>query len=110
MCIRDRFEPVDGLALRGSVSTGFRAPGMAQQFFSTTSTVNLSGVGLVEVGTFPVGSPIAVALGAQPLKPEKSLNLSGGLVFNMMRGLNAVSYTHLDVYKRQASPTSVLPA
>src|SRR3546814_16006944 len=61
---------------------------MAQQFFSTTSTVNLTGVGLVEVGTFPVGSPIAVALGAEPLKPEKSLNFSGGVVFNMVRGLN----------------------
>src|SRR3546814_10299574 len=35
-----RFEPIEGLALRGSVSTGFRAPGMAQQFFSTTSTVD----------------------------------------------------------------------
>src|SRR3546814_10709574 len=58
-----RFEPIEGLALRGSVSTCFRAPGMAQQFFSTTSTVNLTGVGLVEVGTFPVGPPIAIALG-----------------------------------------------
>src|SRR3546814_11356173 len=79
-----RFEPIEGLALRGSVSTGFRAPGMAQQFFSTTSTVNLTGVGLVEVGTFPVGSPTAVAPGAEPLKPEKSLNFSGGGWFNQI--------------------------
>src|SRR3546814_11072048 len=63
-----RFEPIEGLALRGSVSTGFRAPGLAQQFFSTTPTVNLTGVGLVEVGTFPVGSPIAIALGAEPAR------------------------------------------
>src|SRR3546814_17329109 len=49
-----RFEPLEGLALRGSVSTGFRAPGMAQQFFTIYSTVNLNGVGLVAVGTFPV--------------------------------------------------------
>lgn len=52
-----RFEPIDGIALRGSISTGFRAPGMAQQFFSTTSTNNVGGQ-LIEIGTFPVDSPI----------------------------------------------------
>ncbi len=79
---------MDGLALRGSISTGFRAPGMAQQYFSTTSTNNVAGVGLIEIGTFPVSSPIAVALGAEPLKPEKSVNLGGGIVFTMVPGLS----------------------
>src|SRR3546814_7409010 len=74
---------------------------MAQQFFSPTSTVNLTGVGLVEVGTFPVGSPIAIALGAEPLKPEKSLNFSGGLVFNMVRGLSlTVDYYNIRIEDR----------
>src|SRR3546814_16616481 len=74
---------------------------MAQQFFSTTSTVNLTGVGLVEVGTFPVGSPIAIAQGAEPLKPEKSLNFSGGLVFNMVRGLRlTVAYYNIRIEDR----------
>jgi iron complex outermembrane receptor protein len=99
--IAARFEPVDGLALRGSVSTGFRAPGMAQQYFSTTSTVNLTGVGLVEVGTFPVASAIARALGSEPLKPEKSLNFGGGLVFNMVPGLNVtVDYYRIKIKDR----------
>jgi iron complex outermembrane receptor protein len=96
-----RFEPIDGLALRGSASTGFRAPGMAQQFFSTTSTNNIQGVGLVEVGTFPVDSPIAVALGAEPLEPEESVNLSGGLVFTMVPGLNlTVDYYNIKINDR----------
>jgi iron complex outermembrane receptor protein len=86
--IAARLEPVDGIALRGSASTGFRAPGMAQQFFSTTSTNNVTGVGLIEIGTFPVDSPIAVALGAEPLEPEKSVNLGAGVVFTMVPGLN----------------------
>ncbi len=86
--IAARFEPVEGLALRGSVSTGFRAPGMAQQFFSTTSTNNVAGVGLIEIGTFPVDSPIAIALGAQPLEPEESVNLGAGLVFTMIDRLS----------------------
>ncbi len=95
-----RFEPVDGLALRGSVSTGFRAPGMAQQYFSTTSTISQGGT-LVEVGTFPVSSPIAIALGAQPLKPEKSVNFGGGLVFDMVPGLNVtVDYYRIKIKDR----------
>ena len=96
-----RFEPVNGLAVRGSISTGFRAPGMAQQFFSTTSTNNVAGVGLIEIGTFPVGSPIAQALGAQPLKPEKSVNISGGVVFTMIDGLNlTVDYYNIKLNDR----------
>ncbi|MGQ7830569.1 TonB-dependent receptor plug domain-containing protein [Altererythrobacter sp. Z27] len=96
-----RLEPIDGLAFRGSVSTGFRAPGMAQQFFSTTSTNNIQGVGLVEVGTFPVSSPIAVALGAEPLQPEESVNFSGGVVFSMVPGLNVtVDYYNIKIKDR----------
>ncbi|KGB51704.1 TonB-dependent Receptor Plug domain protein [Sphingopyxis sp. LC81] len=95
-----RLEPVEGLALRGSVSTGFRAPGMAQQYFSTTSTNNVNGV-LIEIGTFPVGSPIAVALGAEPLKPEKSVNFGGGIAFNMVPGLSlTVDYYRIKIKDR----------
>jgi len=95
-----RFEPIEGLALRGSASTGFRAPGMAQQFFSTTSTNNVGGQ-LIEIGTFPVSSPIAQALGSQPLDAETSLNLSGGVVFNMLRGLSVtVDYYNIKINDR----------
>lgn len=99
--IAARFEPIEGLAFRGAASTGFRAPGMAQQFFSTTSTNNVPGVGLIEIGTFPVNSPIAVALGAQPLEPEESVNLSGGVVFTMLEGLSlTVDYYNIKINDR----------
>lgn len=88
-----RFEPVRGFALRGSISTGFRAPGLAQQYFSTTSTNNIGGV-LVEVGTFPVNSPISRALGSQPLEAEKSVNYGGGITINALPGLDLT----VDVY------------
>ena len=95
-----RVEPVKGLALRGSISTGFRAPGMAQQFFSTTSTNNVNGT-LIEIGTFPVESAIAKALGAQPLTPEKSVNIGGGVAFNMVRGLSlTVDYYNIKINDR----------
>src|SRR3989442_6214100 len=39
--------------VRGAASTGFRAPGLAQSYFSHTTT-NVIGGKFVEVGNFPV--------------------------------------------------------
>lgn len=78
-----RYEITKGLALRGAVSTGFRAPSLSQEFFSATSTnfLNINNTGLLpyEVRTLPVTSGAAKALGAEPLKPEKSVNASFGV-------------------------------
>ncbi|WP_374140185.1 TonB-dependent receptor plug domain-containing protein [Sphingomonas sp.] len=86
-----RYEPIKGVAIRGSVSTGFRAPSLAQQFFATTSTNNvvINGVAqLIEVGTFPVNDPVARALGSQPLRPENATNYAGGLALDFIPGLS----------------------
>jgi iron complex outermembrane receptor protein len=98
-----RFEPIDGVALRGSVSTGFRAPSLHQQFFTATSTNNVGGV-LIEVGTFPVTDPVSVALGAQPLDPERSLNMSVGLALTPVTGLSITA----DVYQIEINDRIVL--
>lgn len=82
-----RYEFVPGYAVRGSISNGFRAPSLHQQFFTTTSTNFISGVP-VDISTVAVDSPVARALGAQSLKPEKSLNMSFGATANPMRGLS----------------------
>lgn len=95
-----RFEVIDGVAVRGSVSTGFRAPSLAQQSFAATSTNNVGGV-LIEIGTFPVASPVAVALGAQPLKPEKSINLGAGVTFTPFSGLSITAdYYNIEISDR----------
>ncbi len=75
--LASRFAPVEWGSVRGSVSTGFRAPSLHQQFYATNSTNNVNGV-LLEIGTFPVSSPVAQALGSQPLEPEESLNWGVG--------------------------------
>jgi iron complex outermembrane receptor protein len=71
--------------VRAAASTGFRAPSLAQSFFSTVST-NFTLVGgtfvPLEIVTAPVDSELARILGAQDLKPETSVNLSAGLVLN----------------------------
>ena len=95
-----RYEFVPALAIRGSVSNGFRAPSLHQQFFTTTSTNFLAGVP-VDVSTVAVSSPVARALGSQPLDPEKSLNLSGGITSNPFRGFNlTVDYFHIKIKDR----------
>ncbi|RIA46797.1 iron complex outermembrane receptor protein [Hephaestia caeni] len=95
-----RFEIVPGVALRGSASTGFRAPSLAQQFFATTSTNNVAGT-LIEVGTFPVSNPVSVALGSKPLKAEKSTNLGGGIALNPIAGLSLTAdYYNIKVRDR----------
>ena len=53
-----RFEPVEGFAVRGSVSTGFRAPSLQQQFYAARATNNVAGV-LLETVTLPVNNPVA---------------------------------------------------
>jgi iron complex outermembrane receptor protein len=79
------------LVLRGSVSTGFRAPSLGQSFFSSTATnsVNLGqGLVLVESLTLPVDSAPAQVLGAQPLKPEHSLNTGAGFALTPIADLS----------------------
>lgn len=78
--ISGRYDFTDRFALRGTVSTGFRAPGLQQQFFTSTATNFINGVPF-EVGTFPATSPIAGALGASELDAEESENYSLGAVF-----------------------------
>jgi iron complex outermembrane receptor protein len=69
------------LALRGAVNTGFRAPSLGQSYFSSTAT-NLVAGQFLEILTLPVNTAGAKALGAKPLKPEKSVNASGGVTFD----------------------------
>lgn len=73
-----RYEFLDGIAARAAVSTGFRAPSLAQRYYSAISTNFIGGVPF-EVGTFPVDSRAARALGATDLEAETSLNLSAGV-------------------------------
>jgi len=82
------------VSIRGTASTGFRAPSLAQQYFATTSA-NLINGQLVDAGTFPASSAAALALGAAPLKAEKSRNLSLGVQLQPTKDWQ----TTLDLYQ-----------
>jgi iron complex outermembrane receptor protein len=95
-----RFEIIDGFAIRGSISNGFRAPSLHQQYFTTTSTNFIAGLP-VDISTLPVSSAVARALGSQPLKPEKSLNISVGATFSPFNGFNLTAdYYHIKIKDR----------
>jgi iron complex outermembrane receptor protein len=72
-----RYKISDHTAIRGSASTGFRAPSLHQQYYSSTSTLFVDGIAY-EVGTFTNDSRPAQLLGIPKLKPEKSKSLSAG--------------------------------
>ena len=79
-----RYDFSKSFALRGSLQNGFRAPSPQQQNFTSTSTNFINGVPF-EITTFKPTDPVAVALGAQPLDAEKSVNLSLGAVLRFDR-------------------------
>ncbi|MGH6616878.1 TonB-dependent receptor plug domain-containing protein [Sphingomonas sp.] len=74
-----RYEFAPWIAVRGTASTGFRAPSLQQQYFTSTASVLTSGA-IVETGLFPSVSPVGIALGGKPLRAEKARNLSAGIV------------------------------
>jgi iron complex outermembrane receptor protein len=85
-------------ALRGTFSNGFRAPSLAQEFYTITTTnfLVINGQNTpIETGTFPVNSAAAQALGAQPLKPERARNLGFGLQWQPIRNWT----TTVDLYR-----------
>jgi iron complex outermembrane receptor protein len=97
-----RYDFTDRFALRGSASTGFRAPSLAQQNYSYISSLffgagNSLGLpqGIYNTGIVPSTSKVATLLGGEPLKPEKSRNFTAGAVWNPIDPLNL----SIDVYQ-----------
>jgi len=72
-----RFQPIHNFALRTSLGTGFRAPSLGQSYFTAIGTTVQNGI-LYQAGTYSVEDNIAKELGAQSLKPEKSININLG--------------------------------
>lgn len=83
--IAGRYEFSNAFAIRGSIGTGFRAPTPGQQGTTNVSTrISESGAPIAS-GLFPAGSAVAAAIGAVPLKPEKSINYALGATLTLPR-------------------------
>lgn len=100
-----RVQPDRRFVVRGSLSTGFRAPSLGQSFFSSTATnfLTVEGQGLVpfESLTLPVSSAPAQVLGAQPLKAENSTHASAGVALTPIPGLDiTIDYYRISIDDR----------
>jgi iron complex outermembrane receptor protein len=78
------------IALRGTISTGFRAPTLAEEFYSATNVAPT-----FAVVNLPPNSSAAHLVGFQNLKPEKSTNYSVGIVAHPVAGMQIT----LDAYQ-----------
>ena len=95
-----RLEVSPGYALRGAVSSGFKAPSLGQEYFSSTATNFIGGVPF-DIRTFPVRSAEAQVLGASPLKPEKSMNYSAGIALEPAKAFaTTVDFYWIDIDDR----------
>ena len=81
-----RYKILSNFNLRGSVSTGFRAPSLQQINFSNTLT-SFSGGALVQSRIARNGDAITKAAGIPNLKQETSLNGSLGFAWKPIKGL-----------------------
>ncbi|MHC3126384.1 TonB-dependent receptor [Brevundimonas sp. GN22] len=74
-----RYDFNPNFAIRGAVSTGFRAPSLQQQYYTQTSILYINNIAY-ETGTYPSVSEVGEALGGSPLQAEESVNYSLGFV------------------------------
>ena len=93
------------LALRATVSTGFRVPTPGQAN-AINATSKLGGEGaerlLSIVSTIAPTSAVGRALGGLPLKPERSVNASAGVVYAADRATASVDCFRIEVRDRLA--------
>jgi iron complex outermembrane receptor protein len=95
-----RYQPSRRLTLRAAISTGFRAPGLSQEFYSKAVS-NVIGGQAVDIGIVPVDKPAALALGSKPLKEETSVNFSGGVAVTPVPNLTfTADYFHIRINDR----------
>jgi iron complex outermembrane receptor protein len=81
-----RYKLLDNLNIRGSVSTGYRAPSLQQINFSNTLT-SFSGGKLIQSRIADNNDPVARAAGIPKLKQETSVNASAGFSWRAAKGL-----------------------
>jgi len=86
--LNSRYDFTPTLAIRGTVGTGFRAPSLTQTGYTQTdgrtAVVSINGVSTVlptVAKLVNANSALGRALGAQPLRAERTLNAGLGLVF-----------------------------
>ncbi len=88
--LTSRYDFSDAVAVRGTISSGFRAPTLAESYYSATNVSPTSA--FVQLAP---NSSAARLLKIDKLKPEKSINFSLGMVAHPLAGVTAT----VDIYQ-----------
>ncbi len=103
--ITGQYNITDDFSIRGSVSTGFRAPTVGQANYSNVQTELKEGL-LVDTALLPATNPIAVQLGAEELTPEQSQSFTLGAVWNIGDVFLTLDYYNIAVDDRVSKSDS----
>ena len=96
-----RYKLSDNYTMRGSVSSGFRAPSLHQIYTEKSQYSFADGGGIDVVGLVNNVSPKARELGIPKLTPEKSTNITVGFGGKISKNINfTVDYYKIDVEDR----------
>ena len=106
-----RFDFSDKFALRGTVSTGFRAPGVQQLFYSQRSTnIDPATGNLADTLTARQDSAVTRAFGIDALKEEESTSATLGLVFRPSENFSlTVDVFRIDIDDRIIFSSNIRP-
>ena len=93
-----RLRITDNIALRGSASTGFRAPTAGQRnTLNVTTGYDSALADLVQLGTLPPTCEEARILGARPLQPEEAVTFTAGAVADTGSWSLTADFYNIDV-------------
>jgi iron complex outermembrane receptor protein len=98
--VTSRYKFGEVATLRGSYSTGFRAPTLHQKYLSL-SQASFAGGDIVITGLANNSSPLARIVGVPTLKPETSKNLAFGIGLNPIQNLSfTIDYYSINIEDR----------
>jgi iron complex outermembrane recepter protein len=103
------YKLTEDIAVRGSASTGFRAPTLGQANLQRAAT-SFQGGQLVESLVVSSTNPIAVAFGGGQINPEKATNFSLGATATLGRLTLTADYFNIKVEDRIGQTTAALTA
>ena len=103
------FRATDRISLRGTVSTGFRAPTPGQANLQVFQTLTSSSLRLIELAQLPSTHPIAMGLGGRQLTEESARNLSIGTVIELTQDMTLTLDYYDIVFKDRIAVSGNIP-
>ncbi|TDU39983.1 iron complex outermembrane receptor protein [Gelidibacter sediminis] len=94
-----RLKATDNINIRGSLSTGFRAPSLAQIYYNLRFTNFIGGVASDQLLS-PNNSPVTASFGIGPLHEEKAFNAALGFTANFGKFSATIDGYYINVKDR----------